>query len=149
MRISFEIATKKTIPILLGLMKSFYAVFDYPFDKAKTQQCLSNFFQNPHYGRFWLIKSDGNAVGYIVLTFGYSFEYRGQDAFIDEFFIQESHRGKGIGSKTMQFVLSEVKKEHIKVVHLEVENSNNAKQFYIKRGFHNKNRELLTHCFYK
>jgi GNAT superfamily N-acetyltransferase len=42
------------------------------------------------------------AVGYIVLTFGYSLEYLGRDAFIDEFYLRESYRGRRWGRRTLE-----------------------------------------------
>jgi GNAT superfamily N-acetyltransferase len=43
-------------------------------------------------------------IGYIVLTLGDSLEYHGRDAFVDEIYIRESHRGKGIGAQAIKFV---------------------------------------------
>ncbi len=38
---------------------------------------------------------DGTAAGYAALTFGFSLEVGGRDAFIDELFLIEAARGKG------------------------------------------------------
>ena len=43
------------------------------------------------------------AVGYLVLTLGYSLEYGGRDAFIDEVYIRSSYRGRGIGTAALTF----------------------------------------------
>jgi hypothetical protein len=54
--------------------------------------------KNPAFGLAWLIPDSATAVGYTVLCFGYSLEYLGRDAFIDEFYLVESHRGRGRGN---------------------------------------------------
>jgi len=57
------------------------------------------FLREPSFGRAWLICEREIPVGYTVLTFGYSLEYIGRDAFIDEFYPRESHRGRGVGTQ--------------------------------------------------
>lgn len=48
-------------------------------------------------GRVWLIQHQSLAIGYVILTLGFSLEYGGRDAFIDEFYIQANYQGQGIG----------------------------------------------------
>lgn len=92
-----------------------------------------------------LIQQDNQAVGYIVLTFGYSLEYRGRDAMIDEFYIRETYRGQGVGKKTIQFIENVCQDLGIQAVHLEVERENQkAQNLYRQAGFTDKNRYFLT-----
>ena len=72
------------IPKILEMMEAFYAIDDYPFDGQNAEATLRHFLENENLGRLWLIQSGSQIVGYIVLTFGFSFEYSGKDAFIDE-----------------------------------------------------------------
>ena len=97
-------------------------------------------------GRVWLIQHQGEAKGRIVLTFGYSLEYRGRDAFIDEFYIRESDRRQRIGKKTIQFIEKVCPTTlEIKAFHLEVERKNIAAQsFYRQIGFKDQERYLMT-----
>jgi GNAT superfamily N-acetyltransferase len=41
------------------------------------------------------------AVGYIVVTLGYSMEYGGRDAFVDDLFLAAAHRGRGLGTAAL------------------------------------------------
>ncbi len=41
-------------------------------------------------GRVWVICAAGAAIGYVVLTLGYSLEYGGRDACIDELYVREA-----------------------------------------------------------
>ena len=96
-------------------------------------------------GRVWLITTEKEAIGYIVVTFGYSLEYHGRDAFIDEFFVTASHRNRGVGTKAMQFVLDHCSDLGIHALHLEVERSNAAGQaLYQNVGFEEHDRQLMT-----
>ena len=76
---------------------------------------------------------------------GFSFEYGGHDALVDEFFLKEEYRSLGIGGKTIDFVSAQAKILNINALHLEVELDNiNARNLYLKKGFVDNNRTLLT-----
>ncbi len=102
MEISFKNAQSEDIPQILEMMSEFYAIDHYSFDAAINEKNLTEFINNPTLGRLYLIREEATTVGYIVLTFGFSFEYGGRDAFIDEFFLKATHRRKGIGTQTME-----------------------------------------------
>ena len=145
MPVVFEIFSTKHQGDVLKMMASFYRIDGYDFDLESTQKNLNEFSSNENLGRLYLIRKDGQNIGYIVLTFGYSFEYNGRDAFIDELYIEEGYRGQGIGDMTMDFIASESKKLGINAVHLEVEKHNqNARTLYSKKGYSFNDRILLT-----
>jgi GNAT superfamily N-acetyltransferase len=106
---------------------------------------LKKLFSSKAYGNFWLIYDDEIVVGYIIIVHGFSLEYHGVDAMIDEFFIRESYRGKGIGTQTLQFIEDELSRQGIKAFHLEVNHRNNsAKKMYSRFGFKDHDRYLMT-----
>ena len=86
-------------------------------------------------------------VGYIVLCFGYSLEYLGRDAFLDEFYLIESHRGRGWGRKTLEFVCVQARLQDVRAIHLEVVRRNtSAREFYRKLGFKDHDHYMMTLC---
>lgn len=145
METTFKIAEDLEQDILIQLIKEFCEVDNHPFEDSSIRLALSNLLQDKSLGRVWLIQQGKEAIGYIVLTFGYSLEYRGRDAFIDEFYIRESYRGQGIGTKTLQFVESICPSLEIQALHLEVEKENRAaKRLYSKASFKEHERYLMT-----
>ncbi len=141
----FRIARQGDISAILAMMQDFYAIDDYPFDEKNSLNNLELFIMNEHLGRFWLIKKDKKIIGYLILTFGFSFEFGGRDAFVDELFIKKEFRGKGVGQQCMNFLEKEAIDLDIKAIHLEVESHNeNANRLYLKNGFKGNNRFLLT-----
>jgi GNAT superfamily N-acetyltransferase len=87
-------------------------------------------------GGIWLIRHEGQAIGYIALCYGYSIEFAGRDAFIDEFYILPEFRRQGIGSQTLDFIKAEARKAGIKALHLEVDEENAAARvLYERHGF--------------
>lgn len=96
-------------------------------------------------GYVWLIYSDGEAIGYVTLTFSYSLEFGGRDALIDELYIREGYRGAGIGTKVLEFMTYFCKYLGIKAIHLVVERKNNqAHSLYRKMGFEDCHRDIMT-----
>ena len=67
------------------------------FDEAEARAALRKFLSLPAIGGVWLLFEGNATVGYIVLTLGFSFEFHGHDAFIDELYIDAAHRRRGFG----------------------------------------------------
>ncbi len=99
------------------------------------------------FGRIWLISKSDRIVGYIALCFGYSIEFGGRDAFVDEFFIDETARGQGIGKEVLEAVKIEAQKLGVVALHLEVACTNTrAKKLYSSCGFDARENFNLMSC---
>ena len=134
------------IEIITQMMQDFYAIDNYPMDVEVTKTLFQEFISNEHLGKSWMIYSENEIVGYIILTFIFSFEYGGKIAFVDELFIQETARGKGIGKEAIQFIQREVPKLSLKLLYLEVEPHNeNAQKLYLAHDFVIHNRKLMKY----
>ncbi|MDI1257123.1 MAG: GNAT family N-acetyltransferase [Flavobacterium sp.] len=139
------------IPIIVEMMQEFYAIDSYPIDVEKSKLLFSEFISNKNHGKGWLIcHSDEKGIpkiaGYAILTFVFSFEYGGTIAFIDELYIKESHRGKGIGKTSIAFLKAEAAKLSLKLLYLEVENHNStAQKLYLATGFELHKRNIMKY----
>ena len=144
--LDINLATSQNLEDLLPLMRAYHDFEEISMSDVERRNAVSPLLADDALGRIWLIYIQGNIVGYIVITFGYSIELRGQDAYIDEFFIRESSRGLGLGSKVVARVKSELVKYNIVALHLEVAKTNEqAKRFYVNLGFVARDRyELMS-----
>ena len=134
------------ISTITQMMQDFYAIDNYPMDVEVAKNLFQEFISNEHLGKSWLIYSENEIVGYIILTFIFSFEYGGKIAFVDELFIKETARGKGIGKEAIQFIQKEVPKLSLKLLYLEVEPHNeNAQKLYLAHDFELHNRKLMKY----
>lgn len=142
---AFRVATDSDTDLVLEMMREYYAFDGHPFDEPKARVALLTFLRDPSFGRAWLICERGRPIGYIVLTFGYSLEYLGRDAFIDEFYLRESHRGRGWGLRALQFVEDEARAFAIRCIHLEVVRENTAaKEVYRRSGYLDHHHYLMS-----
>ena len=134
------------ISTITQMMQDFYAIDNYPMDVEVAKNLYQEFISNEHLGKSWMIYSENEIVGYIILTFIFSFEYGGKIAFVDELFIKETARGKGIGKEAIQFIQQEVPKLSLKLLYLEVEPHNeNAQKLYLAHDFEFHNRKLMKY----
>ncbi|WP_343625217.1 GNAT family N-acetyltransferase [Flavobacterium lindanitolerans] len=132
------------IDIVVPMMQEFYSIDNYPIDIAISKALFLEFIENPHLGKAWLIYSDEEIVGYIILTFVFSFEYKGTIAFLDELYISDKARGKGIGKKALDFIHQEALSLSLKIIYLEIENHNEiAQKLYLSKNFVVHNRSLM------
>ncbi len=139
-------ASVTDIDLLVGLMRQFYAIDQYPFNEQIARGALKTLIEDPSLGRLWIIKKGVEDLGYVVLTFGFSLEFHGRDGLIDELFIVDMYRNQGIGTQTFQLLNEECRSLDIHALHLEVERTNRAGQaLYRKMGFEaHEQRYLMT-----
>jgi ribosomal protein S18 acetylase RimI-like enzyme len=134
------------ISIITQMMQDFYAIDNYPMDVEVTKTLFQELITHEHLGKSWLMYSENEIVGYIILTFIFSFEYGGKIAFVDELFIKENARGKGFGKDAIRFIQQEVPKLSLKLLYLEVEPHNeNAQKLYLAHDFELHNRKLMKY----
>ena len=144
--IQFKPLEQSDIDTIVTLMQQFYAIDNYPIDVETSKTLFQEFISDENLGKSWLILSDNVLVGYLILTFVFSFEYKGKIAFLDELYITAAARGKGIGSKAIEFVQNEAHKTNLKLIYLEVEPHNEkAQKLYLASGFESHNRQLMKY----
>lgn len=146
MVLTFRAAEPTDLPGLLLLMKELQQddPWSVPFDEADAARVADRLLRDPSLGRVWFIMADSEIVGYIVMAFDYSLEYRGRGAWVDEFFVRRRHRGQGIGTRALEFFAEQAKVLGASVVYLEVNHGNPALELYRRMGFADHHRYLMT-----
>lgn len=115
------------------------------FDEAAARATFRRFLSLPSFGRFWLLFDNATLVGYIILTVGFSFEFHGNDAFIDELYVAPAHRRRGFGRKAVEYIEQKAREMGINAIHLEVDNGNDpALELYRQTGYEDHDRFLMT-----
>ncbi len=142
---SFRLAAESDTAALLKFMEAYYAFDGHGFDEQKASVALTTLLRDANLGRVWLILDGEAPVGYVVICFGYSLEWLGRDAFVDEFYLLPEHRGHGWGRKAMVFVEEAARSLNVRALHLEVVRENvTARQVYCKLGFKDRDSTFLS-----
>jgi GNAT superfamily N-acetyltransferase len=90
---------------------------------------------SPH-GAIWLIGPRRAPVGYVAITFGWSVEYGGLDAIVDEIYIRPAVRNRGMGHDAISGIAKALKDAGVRALHLEVKRDDEkAQAFYARARF--------------
>ena len=146
MPISIALATPADLELLLPMMRHMQQddPWSEPFNEPTLRANLSELLRNPAYGVAYLVREASAPIGYLVICFDYSLEYRGKGAWIDELFVEASHRGKGIGTQLLDLAEAASREHHTRFLHLEVNHANPAIELYRRRGFTEHQRYLMS-----
>lgn len=145
MDVALRPATRFETDLLVELMAAYYAHEQRPFQASRAHAAMFRLLSDAQFGSVWLIHADGEPVGYIVLTYGYSLEYGGRYATVDEFFVYEAYRGRGIGTETLEIIEDYCRQTDFHALELEsVRGDWKAKAFYERLGFSDDGRYVLV-----
>jgi len=145
MEIVFKKGELEDVATLVEFMEEYYEYDHLEFNRKAAEKALEELLSDESMGFVWLIDCDGTEVGYIVLSFICSLEFHGRAGFIDEMYIREGYRKRGIGLKALEFVVEFCRGNRIDALRLEVERSNErAQSIYKKFGFTSHDRFIMT-----
>jgi len=131
---------------LLPMVSNFHSIEKVEKSDAQRHAAVLPLLQGSPHGAIWLIGPSRAPVGYIAVSFGWSIELGGMDGFIDEFFIREAVRGRGMGTEVLIALLPELANAGVMALHLEVSKNNaSATKLYEKMGFRRRDQyNLMT-----
>src|SRR5262245_22945752 len=119
--IRFRPATEADTPALVAMESRFYEGEGYPFDPEEGRALRTRLLREPEKGRIWVAADRGRLAGYLILTFGYSIEFHGVDALVDELYFEPDVRGMGLGKQALAIAEAACIELGIRSLHLEVE----------------------------
>ncbi|MEZ5287424.1 MAG: GNAT family N-acetyltransferase [Vicinamibacterales bacterium] len=130
---------------LLALQTAYYAEDGYPHRPAAAAEAWALVLGTPALGRVWLATAGDEAAAYVVLALGFSLEYLGRDAFVDELYVAPPWRGQGLGRAALAVVEEACRELGVRALHLEVERDKPAATaLYRQSGFRAHDRVLMT-----
>lgn len=145
MTLSIRLAATSETDLLLDMMQRYYEFDGLHFDRDVARVAAHELIGAPSMGSVWFIEQDGAVVGYAVLVMGYGLEYGGHTALVDELFVGEGHRGRGLGTAALAFLEQHCASLGVKVMRIEVERKNRrARAIYRRYGFQEHDRHLMA-----
>ena len=145
METTFRVAGPRDLETLVRLVREFWAIERLEFVEPEVRRALAGILGNESYGRVVLIEHAGEPVGYYALTLGYSLEFFGRDAFVDEVYVREAQRGRGLGARALAHAETQCAELGVGCLHLEVDHVNpRARALYERSGFVAHPRALMS-----
>ncbi len=132
-----RLAAKTDIEALLPLIEGYWHFEGFDdFDAARIRRNLDWLFAHPTAGQIHLAIGEDRPAGYLLLVYNFSLEHDGLMADIDEFFIEEAHRGQGLGARLLAAAEASAQDAGCKSLMLQVAGDNAAaRAFYLDHGF--------------
>ena len=144
MSAALHLAKTDDLPRLQSLVARFHAHEGIKQSDEDRAAALRHLLEGSPHGAAYLIGPRQGPVGYIIVSFGYSVEMGGIDGFIDEFYIRENVRGRGMGGEVLRTLMPALAEYGVKALHLEVDRSNDeAKRLYTRLGFEAREKHHL------
>src|SRR5665213_2560062 len=131
---------------IVAMMRDLYASDGLPFP-TPGPDALEQLLNHPAYGHCEIITDMKVHIGYFVIGYGFTLEFGGRDAFLDELYIARSARNQGLGRAAVARAIQVCKEAGIRSLHLEVNSKNIAAQrLYRGAGFklRHSGYDLLT-----
>jgi GNAT superfamily N-acetyltransferase len=141
-------ATPGDLEALHAMRREFYADDGSAFADGVARAALAELLAQPAWGRVWVLADDeagGAPAGFAILAFGFSLEFHGRDAFVDELYLRAPYRGRGLGALALAALEDAAREAGVRALHLEVDPANDrALALYDRWGFRRHARTLMT-----
>jgi len=144
MSAALHLAKPDDLDRLCTLVAAFHAEEELASTDEARRAGLAPLLDGIPHGAAYLIGPARAPMGYVIVTFGWSVEFGGMDAFVDEIYLRPAVRGRGIASETLISLPKALAKAGVKALHLEVDRDNEtAKRLYTRAGFKARERYML------
>ncbi len=136
MTAALHLAEPADLDRLLPMVAAFHATHGIDLTADQRLGAIEPLLEGSPNGVIYLIGPRKSPVGYIAIAFGWSIAFGGLDAFIDEFFIRDGVRGRGMGSEVLASLLPRLEAAGVTATHLEAHHANpRILELYRRHGF--------------
>jgi ribosomal protein S18 acetylase RimI-like enzyme len=144
MSAALNLARPEDLEKVLSLVAAFHAESAIDSSDDSRRAGVEPLLSGIPYGAVYLIGPARAPIGYIIVTFGWSVELGGMDAFVDELYIRPAVRGRGIATEVLSTLPGALSEAGVKALHLEVDRDNEAAQkLYLRSRFKARERYML------
>jgi GNAT superfamily N-acetyltransferase len=137
-----KLASLDDVPEILKMIRDFHFSDHISYDAKIVRKIINQLIRDPDLGKLWKIEYSKKLAGYAVITLGYSIEYLGKCAFVDELYLKKEFRGLGLGTIAVNILKRNAKKLGAKTLLLEVERRNKG-AVHLYRNLHFKDTDRL------
>lgn len=144
MTAALTLAKPEHLDKLTALCAAFHAEEGIELSEDARRDGLAPLLDGLPYGAAYLIGPARAPIGYIVICFGWSVEFGGLDAIIDELYIRPGVRGRGIATEALVALPKALSEGGLRAIHLEVDRDNEkAVKLYRRAGFASRDKYMF------
>jgi ribosomal protein S18 acetylase RimI-like enzyme len=144
MSANLTLARPEDLEKVVSLVERFHEEMKIDQTADRRRESLVPLLAGSPHGAVYLIGPRAAALGYIVVTFGWSIEFGGLDAILDELYIRPNIRGRGIASEALLALSKALGSAGVKALHLEVDREDDStRRLYTRAKFEERDRYML------
>jgi GNAT superfamily N-acetyltransferase len=119
-----------------ALLDAQLAEHEIPLSPDGVKRAIEEIFVRPERGDILLARSGQTTIGMAFLTYAWTPESGGLNAWLEELYVVPAHRGSGVGTQLVQAALAHARAHGCQAVDLQVEHSHaRAANLYQRMGF--------------
>ena len=140
-----EAATVADLDDIWPHLVELHAHENVPRPGAAVKGALRRLLGDERCGKAFLVRDGRDVVAYLVLAASYSLEYGGDTMLVDELFVRDDRRGRGLGSLLLDAGEAYARRRGATALLLEVGTGNpDAHRLYERRGYVHHDRHLIV-----
>ncbi|HEY8901937.1 MAG TPA: GNAT family N-acetyltransferase [Chthoniobacterales bacterium] len=135
--IRIEPATLDDLPQLVDLLDDLFSMeADFIPNREKQERGLRLILEQPSRGRIFVLRTDHQLIAMVNLLITISTAEGGFVLLLEDVVVHRDHRGQGYGSKLLEHVIAFARqKKFLRITLLTDRDNEDAKRFYLDRGF--------------
>jgi ribosomal protein S18 acetylase RimI-like enzyme len=138
------LASRRDLHDLLRLVRAYYRFEAIRF-RPSAAAALRQLVTIPALGRAWIVRDQGRAVGYTILTFNFDVEFGGFEGILTDLYLRPGYRGGGFGRRLVDVASGYCRSRGVETIELQVGEHNEAGQaFYHRLGFERLARVVMA-----
>ena len=131
-----KLATPDQREIIIEMINELWAYDNIAVDRDNINRAVDLIFSQPGLAEIHLLYEGNEAAGYFILVPSFGIEYGGLCVVLDELFVREPFRRRGLGREIINFVLNRCREQGWLVIEAMANEENEvARYFYGSHGF--------------
>ena len=144
MTTSITLAGPDALDRVLSLVERNHAEIGIASDDEGRRRAVTPLLNGSPHGAIWLIGPQRAPLGYVLVTFGWSIALGGMEGWVDETFIRQSVRRRGIGTEVLHSVAVALGQGDVKALHARLPNPDPSLIAFCERvGFRQRDGLLV------
>jgi GNAT superfamily N-acetyltransferase len=118
------------------LLRSQFDEHEMAVSEAALTLAISRAVEDERLGIFVVARNNGEIIGVAAVSFAWTLEHGGRTAWLDELYVRQEHRARGVGTALLREVVTQVRSLGCAALDLEVDRDHRqAERLYEREGF--------------
>lgn len=136
MTAAIHLAGPEQAALCHGLVAQYHAEAGLPYDDAHRSAVVDPLLEGSPLGAIWLLGPARAPLGYVIVTFTWSLAAGGMTGTVEEMFIREKVRRRGIGTESIHALAVALRGAGVRALDVDLSSEDHPQRsFWSKAGF--------------